>query len=293
MILNTDIIRIFWAEQSEELKKYYSFVKNFDFISARDTVKSCSDKLKVYEQGLQHETDEVLNDCFYCSVLFDVFTSYAEYWDKVFQKAFIESWGVLQDIQDRLRVLKKFTNADDTFFYRFLQKQCENLEKLYPYRIFSSMEAVCIEIECSICGKNMDSFDCPHRAGELYRGKVAYGTVKDIKSFCGVALVSNPKNKRCVASYPEQSPAFSAVSYLANLIIERRLNPLKFSEAKPRKIEVPQKALVKVGRNDKCPCGSGKKYKKCCLDQEPVTRNHIDIIGAEKEILLSEHMINI
>jgi uncharacterized protein YecA (UPF0149 family) len=24
----------------------------------------------------------------------------------------------------------------------------------------------------------------------------------------------------------------------------------------------------KVGRNEKCPCGSGKKYKKCCLKQE-------------------------
>ena len=24
----------------------------------------------------------------------------------------------------------------------------------------------------------------------------------------------------------------------------------------------------KVGRNDPCPCGSGKKYKKCCLDKE-------------------------
>jgi uncharacterized protein YchJ len=25
---------------------------------------------------------------------------------------------------------------------------------------------------------------------------------------------------------------------------------------------------VKIGRNDPCPCGSGKKYKKCCLDKE-------------------------
>ena len=24
----------------------------------------------------------------------------------------------------------------------------------------------------------------------------------------------------------------------------------------------------KVGRNDPCPCGSGKKYKKCCLVNE-------------------------
>ena len=33
-----------------------------------------------------------------------------------------------------------------------------------------------------------------------------------------------------------------------------------------------QKQLVrefkKVGRNDKCPCGSGKKYKNCCLNTE-------------------------
>ena len=24
------------------------------------------------------------------------------------------------------------------------------------------------------------------------------------------------------------------------------------------------KIIPKVGRNDLCPCGSGKKYKKCC-----------------------------
>lgn len=24
----------------------------------------------------------------------------------------------------------------------------------------------------------------------------------------------------------------------------------------------------KIGRNDPCPCGSGKKYKKCCLEKE-------------------------
>ncbi|MBQ8917973.1 MAG: SEC-C domain-containing protein, partial [Oscillospiraceae bacterium] len=26
----------------------------------------------------------------------------------------------------------------------------------------------------------------------------------------------------------------------------------------------PMRAGTKVGRNDPCPCGSGKKYKKCC-----------------------------
>ncbi|HEY8461009.1 MAG TPA: SEC-C metal-binding domain-containing protein [Blastocatellia bacterium] len=26
----------------------------------------------------------------------------------------------------------------------------------------------------------------------------------------------------------------------------------------------PYAAPKKIGRNDPCPCGSGKKYKKCC-----------------------------
>ena len=29
----------------------------------------------------------------------------------------------------------------------------------------------------------------------------------------------------------------------------------------------PMKSEQKIGRNDPCPCGSGKKYKKCCLEK--------------------------
>jgi peptide deformylase len=32
--------------------------------------------------------------------------------------------------------------------------------------------------------------------------------------------------------------------------------------------ETIQRESVKVGRNDPCPCGSGKKYKKCCLEKK-------------------------
>ena len=30
---------------------------------------------------------------------------------------------------------------------------------------------------------------------------------------------------------------------------------------------LPPRPTEKVGRNDPCPCGSGRKYKKCCLDR--------------------------
>lgn len=26
--------------------------------------------------------------------------------------------------------------------------------------------------------------------------------------------------------------------------------------------------MAKIGRNDPCPCGSGRKYKHCCLNSE-------------------------
>lgn len=31
--------------------------------------------------------------------------------------------------------------------------------------------------------------------------------------------------------------------------------------------------MTKVGRNTPCPCGSGKKYKQCCLGKESELRN--------------------
>ncbi|TMA32912.1 MAG: hypothetical protein E6J79_18640, partial [Deltaproteobacteria bacterium] len=31
----------------------------------------------------------------------------------------------------------------------------------------------------------------------------------------------------------------------------------------PQKVETVRRDGAKVGRNDPCPCGSGKKYKKC------------------------------
>ncbi|MBZ0166784.1 MAG: SEC-C domain-containing protein, partial [Candidatus Omnitrophica bacterium] len=39
----------------------------------------------------------------------------------------------------------------------------------------------------------------------------------------------------------------------------------KFSPSEPPPKAVPvTKQGPKVGRNDPCPCGSGKKHKKCC-----------------------------
>jgi SEC-C motif-containing protein len=37
-----------------------------------------------------------------------------------------------------------------------------------------------------------------------------------------------------------------------------------FVDGQPVPVETVVRSAPKVGRNDPCPCGSGKKYKKCC-----------------------------
>ena len=40
--------------------------------------------------------------------------------------------------------------------------------------------------------------------------------------------------------------------------------------------------MPEVGRNDPCPCGSGKKYKKCCGQKSPMKRRTYSTESVEK-----------
>lgn len=61
--------------------------------------------------------------------------------------------------------------------------------------------------------------------------------------------------------------------------LDPRIKTISFSEddwkaieedLKAQKEDAEKEALKnkKIGRNDPCPCGSGKKYKNCCLNKQ-------------------------
>jgi len=50
--------------------------------------------------------------------------------------------------------------------------------------------------------------------------------------------------------------------------LPRRQAPLSFSHGSADEPQPVRKTNKKVGRNEPCPCGSGKKYKKCCALKE-------------------------
>jgi hypothetical protein len=87
--------------------------------------------------------------------------------------------------------------------------------------------------------------------------------------------------KQWLPNTPEKLAAYIAIFYTIYLLLSRQPavnieynkifinqynsviieNPVQLGKRQPKHVE-PKK---KIGRNEPCPCGSGKKYKKCCL----------------------------
>jgi uncharacterized protein YecA (UPF0149 family) len=60
-----------------------------------------------------------------------------------------------------------------------------------------------------------------------------------------------------------QNMQMSADEVMNNYVTQG--NPAQLAQFMPRKPKQMVREHGKIGRNDLCPCGSGKKYKKCCL----------------------------
>ena len=56
------------------------------------------------------------------------------------------------------------------------------------------------------------------------------------------------------------------LSVLESVCVQHEIDHLMGKTIHDRRKDITYVADVKIGRNDKCPCGSGKKYKKCCIN---------------------------
>lgn len=228
--------------------------------------------------------DEVLNELYILKRLVDIFTNYTEYWRCIVYGEFSESWVKLQNCIDYLKTVNKFVSRPDSIAVAFFENQLLELEKLYPYNVFFSIGVTVEMIECSICGKDIDSLDCQHYRGELYRGKMALGIVRNTVQCDHIAMVKHPADKRCVVTYENGGSQFNAVRYLSNLVNQKALSPLSFHHLDFKKIKIMNPDAISQGRNDLCACSSEKKFKKCCSDKEFIEKDHMDIIGQHVDI---------
>ena len=78
---------------------------------------------------------------------------------------------------------------------------------------------------------------------------------------------AEPVGVATITPAPVSKAAQSAVMDLTSNIQrkkQRELDQLQFVGGESSAPQQPKLAAKKAGRNDPCPCGSGKKYKKCC-----------------------------
>lgn len=86
----------------------------------------------------------------------------------------------------------------------------------------------------------------------------------------GLEDFSKPKDINAIDFDPKPThiPSQEIVDKL-NLLMAKK----KEEQAERERLaHTPRQPFVReeprVGRNDPCPCGSGKKYKKCCMNKE-------------------------
>jgi hypothetical protein len=224
--------------------------------------------------------EQYLNDLYVLDRYIDFLSNYGELWGRILSGQFSDSWCSLQDCLDLLRLLKRFSQINVDFF----EAQLTELERAYPYSVFFSVGMLVARFDCSICGLDIDSDECSHVRGALYRGEMAYGIARNIVALDHLALVTHPDDKRCVIQYDDTSDHFKLVRLLAELVTSKQWRPADFSHLQYSQKRLPNPHYRQVGRNDLCFCGSGKKFKKCCIGNALIEREHVDLVAVPRSI---------
>lgn len=271
--LKTTIGEKFYEEHRELLRQ---FLREVDL----NVGMLCSPAIEFARQSLastkvQHNDghDELLNDIYVLGRYIEFFECYGRLWRLIAEEKFSASWIKLQDAFDLLRLVRRFSDIDVSG----LEDQLAELEKTYPYNVFFSIGAQVDKFECSICSHDIDSFECTHRGGQLYRGRMAVGIARNIVNFDHVAFVDKPEDKRCVVSYDDNGEEFKLVRFLSRLLQQRSCSVSDFGLLVFSTRIKPNPEYRKTGRNDPCFCGSGIKFKRCCITKAHIEGDHVDI----------------
>ncbi len=231
--------------------------------------KRCEHLFKdVREIAIKNGDEKLANSQKVYEFYFRFFATFARYHQSLLEKQYKASWDFLQDCFDLANAVGKYVMIDERREIPSIVAILSQYEKLYPYNVFCSSEYVVSKSHCSICGKSMQSLDCAHRKGELYWGEVAAEVIDEIKEMQAVCLVSHPEDKRCIVETEAQSnmPVKERFKILYDFL-ELKVNPLRFFDIYIKTESRRNLQIQKMNRNDICLCGSGKKFKKCCMDK--------------------------
>jgi len=150
----------------------------------------------------------------------------------------------------------------DTIEDYFLWLVREGLEREFS-QVWNNLCSSCLDIEAL---RVFPELRRAYEEGLIESGFVSLKNLKEVED--------GPRGKwieRQRERHPPITDVARATSWWGCFKREPRMSaepPAEFvrslHESEPGQPAAPYIALAKVGRNERCPCGSGKKYKKCC-----------------------------
>ncbi len=108
--------------------------------------------------------------------------------------------------------------------------------------------------------------------------------------FALARIANNATLQKVLEEYivpPPPAAIDAALEFIIEKPLREPLASLPEQMARVLSVDGPlRRAVAKVGRNDPCPCGSGKKYKKCCFAMDQDRLHHSsDVAGVTVEEL--------
>ena len=193
---------------------------------------------------------------------------------------FYKAWRDYEQTELTLGFLEPHeTTTWSDFHLHFIREYVAKWQALFPYKIFMSPEILKLEKVCSVCMKPVSPRNpCGHRVGEIYDGEMCCRVVKRAEVLA-VAFVEKPAQKYSVPFFsdPETGEIRDHYNYeILKYAISALRSPFDNWEAIWTTKRQPHSKFCHIGRNNPCPCDSGKKYKKYCLREEGILRPHLE-----------------
>lgn len=210
--------------------------------------------------------------------------NYLSAFHKIKEVRYYDAWCLLERVEIELASLTRhFQSAPmtDEYKIRFIEKHAKNFQSLFPYSLFLSPAFLHLEKVCSTCGKPISIRNpCGHKVGEIYDGEMCHRIITK-SDVLETSLVTTPVQKYSVPFMvdPETGQQRDHYDYtLVKYVRDGLRDPFDSWDLLWTKKRHPHSHFKHVGRNEACPCESGKKYKECCLRQPGVLRPHAQIL---------------
>lgn len=220
-------------------------------------------------EAIKAQDEETANYYWRLAVIYYIQAGYITMYHSVRNHNYQQAYNALKQTDMQLVTLgRNFdigTEEDDPFHLVFIKSMLEEYSKLFPYEYFVCREQVIKQQKCSICGEVVKlRGGCKHVPGKVYMGELCMHEITDFE-YLGMKVTMDPFDKYEVLD-PYQSDDFKYNFGMLDGLMGSLKSPYEYWEVEIVKEKNPE--FARIGRNDPCPCGSGKKFKHCCMNDE-------------------------